>query len=63
MSNPFYDDKKCENCKLDFPDIEGGWVATDGTMDDVEQILKQKYGDRHNSWFGHPDRLKDIDSI
>ena len=52
----FYDRKKCDNCKLDFPDIEGGWVATDGTMDDVEQLLKQKYGARQRSWFGHPDR-------
>ena len=27
----FYDDKKCENCKLDFPDLENGWVAADKT--------------------------------
>lgn len=52
----FYDGKKCDNCKLDFPDIEGGWVATDGTMDDVEQVLQEKYGDRQRSWFGHPER-------
>ena len=52
----FYEGKKCDNCKLDFPDIEGGWVATDGTMDDVENLLKEKYGDRQRSWFGHPDR-------
>ena len=52
----FYDDKKCENCKLDFPDLEGGWVAADGNMDDVEQVLEQKYGEQERSWFGHPDR-------
>ena len=52
----FYDGKKCDNCKLDFPDIEGGWVATDVTMDDVEQLLKQKYGNHERSWFGHPVR-------
>lgn len=22
----FYEGKKCENCRMDFPDIEGGWV-------------------------------------
>lgn len=52
----FYDGKKCENCKLDFPDIEGGWVATDGNMSDVEQVLVEKYSDREQSWFGHPER-------
>ncbi len=52
----FYDGKKCDNCKLDFPDLEGGWVAADGTMDDVENLLKEKYGERQRSWFGHPDR-------
>lgn len=52
----FYDDKKCENCKLDFPDIENGWVAAEGNMDDVETVLQQKYGESDRSWFGHPDR-------
>jgi hypothetical protein len=52
----FYDGKKCENCKVDFPDIEGGWVATDGTMDDVEKVLEKMYGDGDSSWFGHPGR-------
>jgi hypothetical protein len=52
----FYDGKKCDNCKLDFPDLEGGWVAADGTMDDVEELLKEKYGEEQRSWFSHPDR-------
>ena len=52
----YYEGKKCDNCKLDFPDIEGGWVAADGTMDDVENLLQEKYGDHKRSWFGHPDR-------
>ena len=52
----FYDGKKCENCKLDFPDIEGGWVANEGTMDDVERVLQEKYGGNKRSWFGHPER-------
>ncbi|MBD2577653.1 hypothetical protein [Oscillatoria sp. FACHB-1406] len=52
----FYDGKKCENCKIDFPDIEGGWIAAEGSMNDVEQVLVQKYSDREQSWFGHPER-------
>jgi hypothetical protein len=56
----FYDGKKCENCQIDFPDIENGWVSAEGTMDDVVQLLEQKYGDRHTGWFGHPDRQKQL---
>jgi hypothetical protein len=52
----FYDGKKCENCKLDFPDLENGWIAADGSMEEVEQLLKDKYGDRQRSWFGHQER-------
>ena len=52
----FYDGKKCHNCKLDFPDLESGWIAADGTMDDVEELLKEKYGEEQCSWFNHPDR-------
>ena len=52
----FYDGKKCDNCKLDFPDLESGWIAADGTMDDVEELLKEKYGEEQCSWFNHPDR-------
>jgi thiol-disulfide isomerase/thioredoxin len=52
----FYDDKKCENCKLDFPDIERGWVAKEGTMEDVEEVLKKMYANSQSSWFGHPER-------
>jgi hypothetical protein len=55
----FYDGKKCENCKLDFPDLENGWVATNETMDDVEGLLEKMYGDRHRSWFGHQDRKQE----
>ncbi len=53
----FYNGKKCENCKLDFPDIHGGWVPPDGTMLDVEQTLERMYGDGQRSWYGHPSRL------
>jgi hypothetical protein len=53
----FYDGKKCDNCKLDFPDITNGWVAPTATMADVEQTLEAQYGDGERSWFGHPTRL------
>lgn len=53
----FYSDKKCANCQIDFPDIEKGWISGDGTMQDVEKLLIQKYANVHNcSWFGHSDR-------
>jgi hypothetical protein len=55
----FYDGKKCENCKLDFPDLDNGWVAADGNMKDVEKVLKEKYSDRYHSWYGHPERQKE----
>ena len=52
----FYDGKKCENCKLDFPDLENGWVAADKGMDDVVELMETKYSNRSHSWFGHPER-------
>lgn len=53
----FYDGKKCENCKLDYPDVDHGWVPADGTMRDVEKTLNKMYGDGDRSWFGHRTRL------
>jgi hypothetical protein len=53
----FYDGKKCDNCKLDFPDIAHGWVAPNGTMSDVEQTLDAQYGNGNHAWFGHPTRI------
>jgi hypothetical protein len=53
----FYDGKKCENCKLDFPDIEGGWVPATGSMADVAQLVEAKYADGERTWFGHPVRF------
>ncbi|MBL4810212.1 MAG: hypothetical protein JKY43_09195 [Phycisphaerales bacterium] len=62
----FSDTNKCANCSVDFPDI-WRWVADDGKMEDVVELLEEKYGigkdggdagerpDR-NSWFGHKDR-------
>lgn len=49
---------KCENCKLDFPDVVGGWVPADGTMAQVTAVLEEKYRGRSDMpWFGHPARL------
>ncbi len=48
---------KCENCKLDFPDVARGWVPHDGTMADVERALEAHYGDGRREWFNHPARL------
>ncbi len=51
---------KCENCTIDFPDIDNGWVQADATMDDVEKVWKEKYNEKDpaapNAWFGHPSR-------
>lgn len=53
----FYDGKKCENCRVDFPDIDDGWVSADGTMAQVESILHDRYGSGRREWYGHPTRL------
>jgi hypothetical protein len=56
----FYENKKCENCKTHFPDIEK-WVKADGTMEDVQKALKENYlegDDKPRSWWGHPERKK-----
>jgi hypothetical protein len=53
----FYDGKKCENCRQDFPDLENGWVPPDGTMGDVAALIESKYASVPRTWFGHPARL------
>jgi hypothetical protein len=63
----FASGKKCENCKLDFPDVEGGWVRADGTMGEVVARLEEMYSPevsaglpaegRRHPWFGHRVRL------
>lgn len=54
----FYNGKKCENCRVDFPDIEHGWVPADATMREVEIVMEQKYGGPGpRAWFGHPVRM------
>jgi hypothetical protein len=57
----FYSDKKCANCQIDFPDIQQGWVAADGTMEDVTQLLDCQYAQKkEHSWFGHPSRTSKL---
>ena len=53
----FYDGKKCDNCKLDFPDVAHGWVPATATMSDVEQVLESQYAGGNRAWFGHPTRI------
>ncbi|NEP60283.1 MAG: hypothetical protein F6K31_25320 [Symploca sp. SIO2G7] len=58
----FYNDKKCENCTLDFPDIDGGWVASDATMADVVDTLDQQMPKGLPwSWFGHAQKWDNAD--
>lgn len=55
----FDSDKKCENCKIDFPDLENGWIPADGTMGDVARRLEEKYSPvpgQPYAWFGHTSR-------
>lgn len=55
----FADGKKCENCRIDFPDLDNGWVRADGTMEEVAAVLEDKYGPHQKTlaWFGHPVRM------
>jgi hypothetical protein len=52
----FSDPAKCENCRVDFPDIDGGWVRADGTMEEVVAKMEQMHGAGNHTWFGHPGR-------
>ena len=55
----FRSDLKCENCKLDFPDVEGQWVPADADVTAAAAKLDQMYPgpDGINGWFGHPSRI------
>ena len=51
---------KCENCKIDFPDVRHAWVSEHGDAADAARLLAEKYegtapGER--AWFGHPVRV------
>jgi len=49
--------KKCENCSVDFPDVNHGWVPADGNMAQVAQVLEESHAGGTHAWFGHPVRL------
>ncbi|CAN5194997.1 hypothetical protein BH09SUM1_BH09SUM1_07350 [soil metagenome] len=51
----FYDNKKCDRCKIEFPDVKE-WTPRDGSMKDVTKLLKEKYGNGERRWFGDPKR-------
>ena len=55
----FSDRAKCDNCAVDFPDINAGWVPHDATMADVTRLIRQKYPgpNNQNPWLNHPARL------
>lgn len=54
----FDNEKKCSNCTIDFPDVDGGWVPANASMPDVAAALDARYPGPEgvNSWFGHPGR-------
>lgn len=54
----FDDEKKCANCSVDFPDVDGGWVPAKSSMAEVSAALDARYPgpDGVNSWFGYGGR-------
>jgi hypothetical protein len=58
-------DKKCENCAIDFPDVNNGWVRADGTMQEVVDTMEKMYTGPQSpqGWFGHPVRKNPPSSI
>ena len=54
----FASGKKCENCAIDFPDLDNGWVDANGTMADVATTLDHMYtAEGDHPWFGHRVRI------
>lgn len=55
----FHSENKCANCAMNFPDIDNGWVAANGTMAQVAATIEDKYGNGQypRAWFGHPVRV------
>src|SRR5262249_29912409 len=53
----FASGKKCDNCKIDFPDVAEAWVPADGDMAQVAAKIEAMHGQDKRSWFGHPERI------
>ena len=53
----FASGKKCANCRLDFPDVDGGWVQAGGDMAEVSAVVEQAHSNGTHAWFGHPIRV------
>ncbi len=53
----FHSDKKCENCSIDFPDVEGSWIPSDGDMAQVTALLEREYTGEEHTWHGRRARL------
>jgi hypothetical protein len=57
----FSDKAKCDNCTLDFPDVDGGWTPANGTIADAAATVEKYYlaepKPPTNAWLGHPVRL------
>jgi len=55
----FDSSKKCDNCKIDFPDVAGGWAPADSDIARAAGVVEAMYpkGAKVNAWFGHPARL------
>jgi len=52
----FYDGNKCENCKIDFPDVDQ-WATISDSIEPAVKLFNEQYGEDHREWFGHPARL------
>jgi hypothetical protein len=57
----FFCEKKCENCSIDFPDVNNGWVPATATMTEVAETVEKMYTgpEKPQTWFGHPSRKEE----
>ena len=56
----FGDQTKCDNCSVDFPDVDHGWAPFDGGLAAAAKVTAEKYpGPRNtNAHFLHPIRTE-----
>jgi hypothetical protein len=51
----FYDGQKCDNCTLDFPDLNK-WIPAEAKLEDVRDLLLTEYppnSKKDRTWFGY----------